>query len=83
MDTTFRASAARKTTLIAAVLLTVELGWFLQEIEMKFLIHGEDAAGNEDSLVIEGDTIEELKVIAAQETEKRGWIDFWSEELGD
>ena len=62
--------------------MTVELGWFL-EIEMKFLIHGEDAAGNEDSLVIEGDTIEELKVIAAQETEKRGWVDFWSEELGD
>ena len=20
---------------------------------------------------------------AAQETEKRGWVDFWSEELGD
>lgn len=50
---------------------------------MKFRIHGENATGNEDSLVIEGDTIEELKVIAAQEIEKRGWVDVWSEELGD
>lgn len=54
-----------------------------KDIDMKFRIHGEDATGNDDILVIEGDTIEELKVIAAQETEKRGWVDFWSEELGD
>ncbi len=34
-------------------------------------------------LVIEGDTIEELKLTAAQETEKRGWTDCWSEKCDD
>jgi len=62
--------------------LTVELGWFL-EIDMRFRIHGTDATGSDDSLVIEGDTIEELKLTAAQETEKRGWTDCWSEKCDD
>ena len=46
---------------------------------MKFRIHD---GLSEDSIVIEGDTIEELQEIANRETVKRGWKDCWSEELG-
>ncbi len=45
---------------------------------MKFRIHNEDST---DSLVIEGDTIEECQKKAKYETEKRGWKNPWSEEL--
>lgn len=39
----------------------------------------------EDDIVIEGDTIEEVKEIAFHECEKRGWEskDCWSERLSD
>lgn len=39
----------------------------------------------EDSLIIEGDSIEELMLMARSETKKRGWddSDCWSEKLGD
>ena len=46
---------------------------------MKFIIHNGDGE-YEDSLVIEGDSIEEIRAIAERETEKRGWKDCWSEE---
>lgn len=36
---------------------------------------------SDDSLVIEGKTIEEIREKAKKETEKRGWKDCWSEEL--
>lgn len=39
----------------------------------------------EDEIVVEGDTIEEIKEIAFSECEKRGWDanDCWSERLSD
>ena len=46
---------------------------------MKFRIH--NGGEYEDSLVIEGETIEEIRVIAEKETNKRGWKDCWSEEI--
>ncbi len=45
---------------------------------MEFRIHNGEY---EDSLVISGDTIEELQEKAQRETDKRGWKDCWSEEL--
>lgn len=47
---------------------------------MKIRIHGEWPDGTEDSLVIEEDTIEEIRVAAARETEARDWDNCWSEE---
>ena len=45
---------------------------------MKFRIHN----GNyEGSIVVEADTIEEIKVIAAAAAENRGWKNCWSEEI--
>lgn len=45
---------------------------------MKFIIHC-----NEDSLVIEAETLEEIKEIAFAETDRRGWKqeDCWSERV--
>ena len=45
---------------------------------MRFRIHNGEY---EDDIVIEGDTIEEIKKLAERETEKRGWKDCWSEEI--
>lgn len=47
---------------------------------MKFIIHC-----NEDELVIEGDTLDEIKKIAYAETAHRGWkeSDCWSERISD
>lgn len=50
---------------------------------MKFLIHGTAPDGYRDSLVIEGETLEEARQLARQETGKRAWRDCWSEELID
>lgn len=38
-----------------------------------------------DSLIVEGDSIEELRAIVKQETSSRGWddSDCWSEKLED
>ena len=47
---------------------------------MKFRIHNGEY---EDSLVVSGDTIEDVRKAADKETEKRGWKDCWSEELTD
>lgn len=49
---------------------------------MKFRIHY-DKAGCEDAIVIEGDTVEEVREIAKNETEKRRWNKrfCWSEEI--
>ena len=46
---------------------------------MRFRIHSGD--DNDDSLVIEGDAIEQIQETAAKESQKRGWEDPWSEEL--
>ena len=37
--------------------------------------------GNDDSIIIEGDSIEELQLLVRKETEKRGWKNCWSEEI--
>jgi hypothetical protein len=48
---------------------------------MKFKIHN----GFEDWLIIEGDTVEEVREKAYVETNYRGWKeeDLWSEEIKD
>lgn len=47
---------------------------------MRFKIHYHD-----DELLIEGETIEEIRDIAHQETSRRGWNenDCWSEKVSD
>lgn len=63
--------------------LAEELGE-LQQVVGKMMAYGTGAhPDGTESLVIEGDTIEELKLTAAQETEKRGWTDCWSEKCDD
>ena len=47
---------------------------------MTFRIYGIDKDGNEDMLVIHGESIEEIKAKALEETDKRGWSDMWSEQ---
>ena len=48
---------------------------------MVYKINGIDLQGNEDSIIIEADTIEELQEIAKAETQKRKWNDCWSEKV--
>ena len=48
---------------------------------MKFKIHGTYKNGDEDYLIIEEDSIEEVRESAKQETELRGWTDCWSEKI--
>lgn len=48
---------------------------------MKFRIHG-TVGDYEDSIIIQGETIEELQKIAKKETDKRNWENMWSEKLG-
>ncbi len=45
---------------------------------MKFIIHN---GTYEDELVVEGETLEDVRREAHRETEKRGWEDCWSEEI--
>ena len=45
---------------------------------MEFRIHNGEY---EDSLIITGETIEEIRKIALEEVEKRGWKNCWSEEI--
>ena len=47
---------------------------------MKFEIHG-SINEYEDSIIIEGESIEEIKEIAKRETSKRSWTNCWSEQL--
>jgi len=44
---------------------------------MKFKIFN----GDGDSLIVEAETIKEIQVKAKKEVEKRGWTNYWSEEL--
>ena len=52
---------------------------------MKFRIHytikGADGSPVEDSIVIEGDTVEEIRNKADAALSHRGGVDPWSEEL--
>lgn len=49
---------------------------------MKFRIHN---SKYDDYLEIEGDSMEELKILAKNETSCRGWkdLDCWSEKISD
>ena len=46
---------------------------------MKSRIHG--GTLHEDSVVIEGETIDECRIAAKDEAKQRGWNDPWSEKL--
>jgi len=48
---------------------------------MRFRIHGEDENGNEDSVIVSGDTLDEVITEAHHEKTKRNWKNCWSEEL--
>ena len=48
---------------------------------MTFKIHFELSDGTEDSVIITGDTVDEIRTKADAELEKRGGADPWSEEL--
>lgn len=48
---------------------------------MKFRIHYELANGDEDSIVIEGDTLDDIRQKAGEEVAKRSGQNPWSEEL--
>ena len=45
---------------------------------MKYRIHD---GNSEDSLVIEGETFEEMQIQAQAEADKRGWKSPWSEKI--
>jgi hypothetical protein len=47
---------------------------------MRFKIHYTLADGYEDSIIIEGDSIDQLRKLAEEEVEARGGTDPWSEE---
>lgn len=48
---------------------------------MMFRIHFTLADGSEDSIVISGETVGDVREKANREVEKRGGSDPWSEEL--
>lgn len=48
---------------------------------MTFKIHFEHVDGTEDSYIISGDTIEEIRAKSEAELTKRNGINPWSEEL--
>jgi len=45
---------------------------------MKFRIHDDET---DDSLVIEAETIEEIREVVEREANKRGWKNPWSEQI--
>ena len=53
----------------------------IKEREMQFRIHGENESGQEDSVVVTGDTLDECITKALHEEAKRNWVNCWSEEL--
>ncbi len=48
---------------------------------MKFIIHN----GDKDSIIISGDTTQEIREKVSLEAKKRGWKidDLWSEEINE
>ena len=48
---------------------------------MTFKIHFEYEDGAQDSIIIDGDTIEEIRSKADIELKRRGGLNPWSEEL--
>ena len=50
---------------------------------MRFRIHGTTPCGDEDSIIIEGETLEEIRQKASTETGVRNWTNLWSENLDE
>lgn len=48
---------------------------------MIFRVHGEYSDGTPDNIIVEGETIDEVREKANVETGKRGWTNLWSEQL--
>ncbi len=48
---------------------------------MKFEIHFEHADGSTDSIILSGDSIEEIQQLAKAEVDKRNPVDYWSEQV--
>jgi len=48
---------------------------------MKFKIHGTYQDGTNDTWVIEGETIEEIRNAAMRIVSERALVDYWSEEV--
>lgn len=48
---------------------------------MKFKVHFEYADGTEDSVILEADTIEQIREQANYEVNKRNGLNPWSEEI--
>ena len=48
---------------------------------MRFRIYGENEYGEEDSIVVSGNTLDEVIATARNEESKRNWKNCWSEEL--
>lgn len=48
---------------------------------MTYKIHFTLADGSEDSVVVSGETVDEIREAAQHELDKRGGFDPWSEEL--
>ena len=50
---------------------------------MVFRIHGTYPDGTKDSIVVEGESIEDVREQADAATSSRGWTNLWSERLSD
>lgn len=48
---------------------------------MKFEIHFEHMDGSTDSIVLSGDSVEEIQKQARAEVSKRDPVDYWSERV--
>ncbi len=48
---------------------------------MRFKIHGTWRNGDQDYVVIKGDSIKEVREAANSFAIERGWTDLWSEKL--
>lgn len=48
---------------------------------MQFKIHFELSDGSDDSIILSGDTVEDIRAVANDEIEKRGGKNPWSEEI--
>lgn len=50
---------------------------------MKFRITGVDLYGDQDSTIVEHETLEGVVILAKAECDKRGWCDLWSEQIDE
>lgn len=48
---------------------------------VKFRIHGTYKNGTEDSVIVEGEFLADIRTEARNEVANRGWSNVWSEEI--